>query len=206
MISMLLHRLTSPVGILCWLFISVAGVAAFWKYELSPGEQESIAVSWPESTTLTASSHQATLLMFVHPQCNCTTAGLHELQQLLKELEPTCRPELVFVLMSPNDEKQDWRDTANERFCRKFREASIVLDPGGREADLFGVSTSGTCLLYSGKGELIFSGGINASRGHIGPNRGRDLLKQCLASKSEGRRNYVAFGCPLTAPKKGERF
>ena len=204
---MWLHKLTSPAGILFWLFITATGVGAFWKYELSPGEQAVIAVSWPNSTTLSAWSHKTTLLMFIHPQCNCTTAGLQELQGLLKEIEPTCRPELVFVLMSPtDDEGDDWQNTTNERFCRKFRDASIVMDPGGREAELFGVCTSGTCLLYSDDGELIFSGGINVSRGHIGPNRGRDLLQQSLASKSKEHRDYVAFGCPLTAPKRGAQF
>jgi hypothetical protein len=54
-------------------------------------------------------------------------------------------------------------------------------------------------MLYGSEGNLLFSGGITAARGHEGDNAGRSAIISCL-TKSEAERNQTpVFGCSLFA-------
>jgi hypothetical protein len=73
-------------------------------------------------------------------------------------------------------------------------------DPDGEEARRFGASTSGQTLLYSGKGRLLFNGGITASRGHIGPNDGWDAVVSLLQTGTAKHQTTPVFGCSMLGP------
>jgi hypothetical protein len=71
-------------------------------------------------------------------------------------------------------------------------------DVSGQEAKLFGAKTSGDVLLFGANGNLIFAGGITASRGHEGDNNGADAMLKAI---DDSRRATVSttpvFGCSL---------
>jgi hypothetical protein len=85
---------------------------------------------------------------------------------------------------------------------------TAVADPDGEEAQRFGAATSGHVLLFDPAGELRFSGGITASRGHVGDNDGCDRLIRLLtagvgAERPSGvgipavSRQPLVYGCPI---------
>jgi hypothetical protein len=55
-------------------------------------------------------------------------------------------------------------------------------------------------ILYGQQGQLLFYGGLTASRGHEGDSAGIAAIQAIL----DGRQPYVAhadvFGCPLESP------
>jgi hypothetical protein len=233
---MLLQRLTSPFFVVCWLLTGACTVGAFWQYELTAGVVHPIPAFWPSAAKTGVSNSEQSLLMFVHPRCGCTRAGLQELRDLLSAVPEGKYPSVTFFLLQPgvlhskrlawisippgpseshagDSGSRDsqavggWNDTPTEAICRAIPGSRVLLDAGGVEARRFGVTTSGTCLLYSTSGKLLFSGGLTQSRGHVGPNRGRDLLTQCLLNGDDSGslllhhdahpRHHATFGCAL---------
>jgi hypothetical protein len=73
----------------------------------------------------------------------------------------------------------------------------IKDDPDSREALKFGAVTSGEVLLYDERGQLLFKGGITASRGHIGDNMGQRILMEILQGTRSAARTTPVFGCAL---------
>jgi hypothetical protein len=78
---------------------------------------------------------------------------------------------------------------------------TVAHDDGGGEARRFHVATSGHTLLYGARGELLFSGGITASRGHSGDNAGRSTVLALLHTGVADRTETPAFGCSLRDPE-----
>ena len=66
-----------------------------------------------------------------------------------------------------------------------------------REATRFGALTSGHVLLYGADAALLFSGGITASRGHVGENPGRSAIVTLLSGQRPERGRTPTFGCLL---------
>jgi hypothetical protein len=73
----------------------------------------------------------------------------------------------------------------------------VAIDPGGIEQQRFGARASGEVFLYKPDGELIFHGGITASRGHAGDNAGRAFLEAILLRQKPAGAKTPVFGCEL---------
>lgn len=103
---------------------------------------------------------------------------------------------------------KEWKEG---NYVQKIRvslpNASIVFDPGGKEASLFGAMTSGTILAYDRAGREIFRGGITDKRGGEKDNPGLQKFGGKLASGTfqAGEKPTPVFGCPLIAPDKGTK-
>ena len=228
---MLLQRITSPFFVACWLLATACTVGAFWQYEFTAGLEHSIPKTWPAAAKTGVPTSGNSLLMFVHPRCSCTQAGLRELRELLTDIPDGKYPSITFIVLQPgplqpvrpetalptDDAGQlgslkprdvgGWTATPTEAICRDIPGSQVVFDMGGAQARRFGITTSGTCLLYSASGTLLFSGGLTQSRGHSGPNRGRDLLTFCLLQDNDSTsialqhhtrpKSHATFGCPL---------
>ena len=83
-------------------------------------------------------------------------------------------------------------------------DVAVRVDPEGVEARRFGSQTSGQIMLYDADGQLLFSGGITAARGHSGDNAGRNAILSLLTSGSSEQRGTPVFGCPLfSEPSNG---
>ncbi|MDP9115261.1 MAG: RedB protein, partial [Acidobacteriota bacterium] len=85
--------------------------------------------------------------------------------------------------------------------AQHLENVTVSWDDGGAEAKRFGATTSGSVLLYSSKGELLFAGGVTASRGHVGENFGLSRLQAALQTGHPDDLLSPIFGCGLTSSK-----
>ena len=187
---------------LAWIVAVGAGVRVLWSYEIAPGRAAEAPIRWPRHSRLPR-AHRPTLVVMLHPRCPCSQATLEELDVLLTRLRDRVSAVVLFVVPPhfPGDpETSDlWRRAAG------IRNAVIVRDDDGREARRFHVATSGTALLYAATGELLFSGGITASRGHIGDNNGVDTIARFVLEDATSGDDTPVFGCPLRNPSEASR-
>jgi hypothetical protein len=188
------YRAVWPVLAVVWAIAVGGGVRVLWSYEMAPGLAAAAPVRWPHHSHVPRPSHP-TLVVMMHPRCPCSYATLEELDVLLTRVQNRLSAVVLFVVPPglPGDpETSDlWRRAA------RIRNVSVVRDNGGREARRFGVETSGTSLLYAATGELLFSGGITASRGHVGDNAGVETIVRRLLDEPTTTGDTPVFGCPL---------
>jgi hypothetical protein len=195
-----------------WLAMTICTMGSFWVYESTPGTASAIAAVAPQDSSIRLANDRQTLVVFVHPKCVCTNATLLELSRILQQIDLTAQPKCIFVLRQPAESRSAWMNTPIEQLCRAIPEATVLHDFDGVEARRFGVTTSGTCILYTSNGQRIFCGGITASRGHQGPACGQDLLLQRMTASAadpelcgieisdQSQDQCPAFGCPLFRP------
>jgi hypothetical protein len=154
-----------------------------------------IASAFPKGTALTLAAGKPTLVLFLHPHCPCSRATLRELEKVVSRTQDMAAVEIVFTIPAgtpPGWEKGDLWDWAHA-----IPGAQVVRDEGGAAARRFGVGGSGHTLLYTPSGQLLFSGGITASRGEEGDNPGETAVVDfVLHGHSEITRTPV-FGCML---------
>ncbi len=63
--------------------------------------------------------------------------------------------------------------------------STLLPDVDGVWLKTFNVKTSGHVLLYHPNGNLLFSGGITASRGHEGDNSGKEFISNVVKEETE---------------------
>lgn len=182
---------------LLWGALLIAANLLLFRYQGTAGEPALAPALWPTQSGMPLDSHQATLLMFVHPSCECTESSLRELCRLLPQ---TRRPLAVYLVVSlaPGMD-QEWITLSTLKTLQRSPGVHVVMDRGLLETDRFGVRTSGDVLLYSAQCRLLFSGGITPSRAHEGSARGQRLLLEAIQNGSAARQTQV-FGCPLHNP------
>jgi hypothetical protein len=180
-----------------WVLGLGAGFRALLVYAYTPGPQPAshLSAGWPLTTAILPAKGRACLLVFVHPQCPCSQATVQELKAILER-----KPNLVdaYVLfLAPRSESQRWVKSKLWRETSAISGVHVVEDIGGAEAHLFGARTSGQSFLYASSGRLLFSGGITAARGHVGPNAGSDAILRLLEGLASPRNATPVFGCSL---------
>lgn len=193
-------RLIQVTAFSVWLILVGSTFAWLTLYGSIPGPSSDVPKSWPSSTEINRCEGQQHLLVFLHPECPCTRATLDNLQPLIRsdDLQVTL---ICFgdFLPQSNDslggcyrELQAWNDRP---------QVTLVSDVTGQEAERFGASTSGHCLLYDREGKLVYNGGVTSSRGHRGANTGLSILKSTLNELDSAESSYPVFGCPLLEKK-----
>jgi hypothetical protein len=185
-------------AVLLWLAATSLGFWCFECYKAAPGGQQEAPVEWPAESTLRRSADHPTLILFAHPHCPCTAASLHELERLVA-LERG-RVEFQVMFVKPPGVADGWVDSGLWDAAGRIPGVHVSCDEDGRQARLFGAATSGQVVLYSPRGELLFSGGITPSRGHEGDSPGRVAILDILASRPPLCRQTPVFGCSLLAP------
>jgi hypothetical protein len=181
-----------------WLALIGPGLWILWSYQNTPGAPATAPRQWPAQSRIKPIGGQATLVMLIHPQCPCTRATLDELDRLMARTHNHLSCYLVF--MKPEGFSDDWVKTDLWRHALNIPGVSALFDQGGGEAKLFGAATSGQALLYGADGNLLFSGGLTASRGHAGDNAGEDAIESLVNNGSANSDNSPVFGCPLFNP------
>lgn len=174
-----------------------AGMAWLVSYEKTAGPSAVSPARWPESSSLAREVDGNTLLMFAHPRCPCTGASLAELIRVVDERQS---PALVVFYLPENisdPESHDWRQADLVKVATSHPLIETYFDPGGIESQRFGAITSGTCLLYDRRGQLSFSGGITAGRGHQGASQSQSWLTERLASDQHPRVWCAVYGCNI---------
>jgi len=81
----------------------------------------------------------------------------------------------------------------------------VLSDVSGTEARLFGAQASGQTMLYDAAGNLQFSGGITASRGHAGDSPGRSAILSIVNTGNSDWTHTSVYGCSLHNPERAVR-
>lgn len=109
------------------------------------------------------------------------------------------------LFMKPSGSGAYWDQTDLYRTATQIPGVTVVSDADGIEAHRFGAETSGHTLLFGADGRLLFSGGITASRGHVGGNAGESAVLAAINDASLKPARTMVFGCSLIRqPTKGD--
>ena|SRR3989442_9212026 len=181
-----------------WLALIAIGLSLLWSYEDTPGVAAAPPNRWPSASRIKPSPGQATLVMLTHPQCPCTRASIEELDKLMAH----CRGRLkaYVVVIKPDGAPINWEDGKILRSALTIPDVSVLVDQNGVEARRFHAETSGQVVLYNPEGNLLFSGGITASRGQAGDNAGETAIESLVNAGSASSDRSFVFGCPLFNP------
>lgn len=186
--------------VIVWAVVIAAAECILLNYETRPSLQAKPPEQWPHAASIQNSPDYPTLLMFVHPHCPCSRASLEELNVLMTRCRGKVSVEVLFL--KPEKFSDDWTKTDHWKDAAMIPGVKITVDQNGQEARRFGVLTSGETLLYGVNGQLLFSGGITASRGHSGDNVGRSAIESIVLKGSMERRQTPVFGCSLRNPSR----
>jgi hypothetical protein len=194
-------RAAIPILLAVWLVAVLGGGAWLWRYKSRAGQSGLVSASWPEDVRvagLARATDRPTLLVFVHPECPCSRASLHELGRLLSAVGT--RVAAHVIVLRPEGMPAGSERGSNWEIAKGLPGVGIHIDEDGVAAERFGVLTSGHTLLYDAGGRLRFSGGITASRGHEGDSAGRaQILALVLHGRDSGApvATSSVFGCAL---------
>jgi len=185
----------------CWLGLVAAGMSFVMKYDTTPGEPARAPIAWPAGSHLALATDRPTLVMLAHPRCDCTRASLSEIAELLART--THRPRTYIVFIKPPRTGQEWERTSVWANASAIPGVELVRDDDGREAQRFGVQTSGQVMLFLPDRRLAFSGGTTSARGKTGTNVGRTTLLDLLEGRAAFTSTTPVYGCPLFGPADG---
>lgn len=197
-------RLCLGVGMAIWLGVLGYGVWYLMAYAGTPGGGTANVEHWPAGSALTLAADRPTMVLFLHPKCPCSRATLAELERFLLGHHEACQVYLVFV--RPSEKIAEWSEGVEGALWKvagRLRDVERVDDAGGAEGGLFGVDTSGECLLFDPTGGVLFHGGITVARGHEGDNRGIQAVKDHIAHYAKPQNSAAetaetpVFGCSL---------
>jgi len=182
-----------------WIPAVAFGVNVLWKYSMTPGQPAAPPLNWPARPPVKRIEGRPTLLMFAHPNCQCTSASLGELAIIMAHAAGKLDAQ-VFVYL-PEHEASTWATTDLWQAANTIPGVRVFEDREAVVAKSFGTFTSGQTLLYDAMGRLQFKGGITAYRGHSGDNEGRRLIAALLRGAIPPQTSFPlvtpVFGCSL---------
>lgn len=180
---------------LIWVALVLGGFTLLNWYKAQPGPIGMIHTKWPGQSVQPPDRYRYSLMIFLHPKCQCTVATLTQLAEILRE-NPKKFSAYIYFFHPEKTEKQ-WAYTDLWNQAAQMPDAQVFSDQGGYMARQFGAETSGQAFVYNPDGDLMFSGGITESRGHIGPNPGQREIASIVASRLPSTQFTKAFGCGL---------
>ena len=177
-----------------WVVAVATGIAALWQYAYRPGATGSVFPAWPAGFSRSGlAADRCTLLVFLHGECPCSRATVHELKRVIARAD---RPISVRAyLRDPHD--MAGQPSALWRAASEISGVQLMADPQGAVARTFGAETSGVIFLFDPAGELLFCGGITGARGHEGDNPNAGALLACLRQRPESSIRAITYGCSL---------
>src|SRR5947209_5955612 len=188
-------RLVLLVSMMLWLLIVGIGLSVLWNYESTPGASANPPALWPVESKIQRAPAHDTLVILVHPHCPCTRATIGELAELMAHCQGRLTAYVLFL--KPEGFVDDWEKTDLWQSAASIPGVNVMVDDDGGEASRFNSQTSGQTILYDDEGRLMFSGGITASRGHLGDNDGESAIVSLVNKGSAVRTETSVFGCPL---------
>lgn len=186
---------------LLWLGGLAAGFGMVWAYKTTPGAAGTPPPRWPEQSSLARDPARATLLIFLHPHCDCSRASLQQLDQIVQRAGARVSATVLFV--RPAGAEAGWERSPLWAAAAAIPGVATRLDVAGAEATRFGALTSGQVLLYSAAGRLLFAGGITGVRGHVGDNAGSSRVLGLLLRGQADQPRARVYGCVLGAAAAG---
>jgi len=183
-----------------WLVALWIGNRALLAYAYTPGPAAMAPMRWPAGSTIAGPKGLPMILVMAHPKCPCTRATIEELATLMAQLHARATATVVFV--HPEGMQKDWEKTDLWRSAERIPGVSVSSDPDGVEASRFGALASGQTMLFNGKGELQFSGGITPFRGHAGDNAGSTAIASLVMTGISATNHTSVYGCSLKSPER----
>jgi hypothetical protein len=178
-----------------WIPAVAFGINVLWKYSTTPGAPATPPPNWPVNVSIQRDKGKATLLMFAHPQCPCTSATLGELAIIMAHAQGRLDADVFFYL--PPGESSAWARGNLWSNAIAIPGVRVFEDRGAAVAQSFGSHTSGQTLLYDSRGRLVFKGGITAFRGHSGDNAGRTAITTLLQNEAPGQSTPPVVTTPV---------
>jgi len=185
---------------LVWAGFVGFGLERMWRFATTPGAAAHASREWPSSSLITPRPGHATLVMFVHPQCSCTSASLAELRNVLQRSRTPLSAWIL--LLQPQGAASEWQRARTAAEARLIANVTVVEDRDGSEAARFDAQTSGQVVLFDAQGQLVYEGGITGSRGHEGDNAGERSVVSFLNTGVADHREQPVFGCGLHDPQR----
>ncbi len=184
-----------------WAVAVLGGFAVAAQYAARPGAPAAAPANWPAASSLSRAHDRPTLVVTLHPRCPCSRATVAELDRLMVDVGPRLRVFVVFVV--PGNLEEDWARGDLWSTAQRIPGVTVLVDPHGAEAALFGAATSGQAVLYDASGSLRFRGGLTPSRGHEGRSVGHEVVAEIAMGRSPPADTSDVFGCELFGPVAG---
>jgi hypothetical protein len=178
-----------------WFAIVFGGMLALAYHASIPGQGAQPPPQLAANAPAMGSVGKARLLLFLHPKCPCSRATLGELAKIVSRREKQLDTRVFFY--RPAGFSPDWEKTDLWQMAEGIPGVRTMADVDGGMARRFEAKTSGQALLYDGVGQLVFSGGITAARGHSGDNPGESAIVSWLATGQIPPKDTPVFGCSL---------
>lgn len=182
-------------GCAVWFVGVTAIMLAVWSYKTTDNGSAAAPARWPSASTIRLATDRPNIIMFAHPQCPCTRASMTELSRLAAEIDG--RAAIHVVLVRPPGTEPGFEEGTLRDRARALPGARVVVDIDGVESARFHAKTSGSVVLYSARGELLFTGGITTARGHEGRAPSSDRILAVVAGQATGGSVAPTFGCAL---------
>jgi hypothetical protein len=186
-----------------WLIAAALGLRVMLNYEYSAAAPGVPPEKWPVATKVRRTPGLPAIVVVAHPHCPCSRATVEELARLMALLQNRVTATVIFV--RPLGFSEDWEMTDLWREAARIPGVSVLSDLGGVEASLFGAQASGQTMFYDAAGDLRFSGGITASRGHAGDSLGRNAILSLVDTGTSSRNHTSVYGCSLHDPERAVR-
>ena len=189
---------------LAWLLGVGGGMRWLGRYESTPWRAGETPGNWPAEVPLVGPQGRPILLLALHPRCPCSRASVAQLARVMARCEGRLSARaLVFTPVGAG--RSDWGSELLDRL-RPIPGVSVVEDRGGITARRFGAFTSGHAVLYDPTGQLLFTGGLTAARGHAADNAASDTVVLLATGGTHRPGTAPVFGCPIliTAGGPGE--
>ena len=186
-----------------WAIALVLGHRVLLAYDYQAGADATAPARWPEGSKVPRPRGVPVIVVAAHPKCPCTRATIEELAVLMAQVRD--RASATVLLVRPEGMPACWEKTDLWRSAARIPGVSVMSDPDGVEAEKFGAQASGQTLVYNAAGELEFSGGITAFRGHSGDNAGRTAIASLVLTGNAATRRTSVYGCSLKSPERAEK-
>lgn len=177
-----------------WLLAVGSSAGFLISYTSQAGKLGDAPRNWPQVEGFEYRNDKPTLVMLVHPSCSCSKSSIRELERILARFQNAVHAYIFFYASRANE---SWKNSDIWKQARVIKGVSLIEDGDGGRARLFDSHTSGQVVLYDTKGNLVFSGGITAGRGHEGKSRGGERLEQFLSTGIVDRATAPVFGCDI---------
>jgi hypothetical protein len=191
------RRIVTGGGVVAWLLVVGFGLWTLTARSFVPGVSGNPKLAWPEASGLRRNIGGYTLVVALHPECPCSQATL----EVLDSIVARCSDRLsVRVICMPYDDVTEPVERSRIWLrAKRISGVTVVKDLHGAEVRRFDAETSGETRLYGPEGELLFHGGITASRGHVGDNPGQDAIIDFVTHGARASAPIVTpvFGCSL---------
>ena len=190
----------SLMAISLWLAVVGAGFCWLAIHESRPGAAAYGPLVWPADSRLVRDPGRWTLVLFLHPHCQCSKATLDELLNAIPPYAGRVRTYVIFC--KPDGTPDGWEKTATWHRAASIGDVTVYTDENDVERRRFGALTSGQVFLYdSHDGRLCYCGGITRARGVAGQNPGRQAIESLLSGQPAAIYEGPVFGCPLVDPE-----